>query len=89
MQERLQVGGQWSQQPCWDTPYRKWSERLGGHCPPWSRPDKGLLSRECGGPNPPPNLVGVPFVVLQDVFVVDSASHMLRLGRREGFGRRF
>ena len=32
-------------------------------------------------PNPPPNLVGVPFVVLQDVFVVDSASHMLRLGR--------
>ncbi len=40
-------------------------------------------------PNPPPNLVGVAFVVLQDVFVVDSASHMLRLGRREGFGRRF
>ena len=39
--------------------------------------------------NPPPNLVGVAFVVLQDVFVVDSASHMLRLGRREGFGRRF
>ena len=29
MQEGLQVGGQWSQQPCWDTPYRKWSERLG------------------------------------------------------------
>ena len=40
-------------------------------------------------PNPPPNLVGVGFVVLQDVFVVDSASHMLRLGRKEGFGRRF
>ena len=40
-------------------------------------------------PNPPPNLVGVAFVVLQDVFVVDSASHMLRLGRKEGFGRRF
>ncbi len=31
-------------------------------------------------PNPPPNLVGVAFVVLQDVFVVDSASHMLRFG---------
>ena len=42
-----------------------------------------------GSPNPPPNLVGVGFVVLQDVFVVDSASHMLRLGRKEGFGRRF
>ena len=27
VQERLQVGGKWSQQPCWDTPYRKWSER--------------------------------------------------------------
>ena len=40
-------------------------------------------------PNPPPNLVGVAFVVLQDVFVVDSASRMLRLGRKEGFGRRF
>ena len=31
MQESLQVGGQWSQHGCWDTPYRKWSERLGGH----------------------------------------------------------
>ncbi len=40
-------------------------------------------------PNPPPNLVGVAFVVLQDVFVVDWALHMLRLGRKEGFGRRF
>ena len=25
--ERLQVGGQWSQQPCWDNPYRKCRER--------------------------------------------------------------
>ena len=36
-------------------------------------------------PNNDIDLVGVrgflPFVVLQDVFVVDSASHMLRLGR--------
>ena len=47
------------------------------------------LSMRIQDPNPPPNLVGVAFVVLQDVFVVDSASHMLRLGRREGFGRRF
>ena len=31
MQERLQFVRKWSQQPCWDTPYRKWSERLGGH----------------------------------------------------------
>ena len=47
---------------------------------------RGLLTLT---PNPPPNLVGVAFVVLQDVFVVDSASRMLRLGRKEGFGRRF
>ena len=57
--------------------------------------DDNLVSQQQQGshvlvsPNPPPNLVGVGFVVLQDVFVVDSASHMLRLGRKEGFGRRF
>ena len=49
----------------------------------------GERYREGVPPNPPPNLVGVAFVVLQDVFVVDFASHMLRLGRKEGFGRRF
>ena len=58
-----------------------------------ARPDivckQSGLSIKGRTPNPPPNLVGVAFVVLQDVFVVDSASHMLRLGCREGFGRRF
>ena len=46
VQKQLQVGGNGSQQPCWDTPYRKWSERRGGHCPLWFRAASGLLSRE-------------------------------------------
>ena len=49
MQQGRRSPAKWSQQPCWDTPYRKWSERRGGHSATGSREDSGLLSRECGG----------------------------------------